>query len=1531
MIGRKQRKRVVYVDGIPIESTLLDAGESGLKGEEKSDPTSLTALDPRALFDKYDTDGSGDIDFEEFKVLLHDLSVKLTEPKARAYFKRCDRRRRGCISFDEFRLALYTCDPKNPERTGGFAPGQSLAPKDLFEMFDKEEEGAIDRGTFMEVLEFIGHKMPLDKMEALFADYEDPELEMMPYLQFKKAWLSVVDVQAELRQRGERFNRFLPPRMLAKKLAMLVTLEEKQEALTLLEANNTLSDEAIAAQRRELVKEAHLLARVTLAEALDAAGQVYVFGKGAYQRFDSEPREPDFVEFMEYGVVRELWQQRVCPLTGISSVSTGGAASTTKNDVKSSSKTKTERVGSHSAGAKSIHGNGDDNSNNSNVNGEKRSSPSRTKLETSARAFASRQVSKATAFLWGKRVHQVACGPAVAYALTDAGEVFCWGGNKRHWRYFYDEATAPNELSGSIPPAALESAGNDHIRSSNPTGSEVKGTPHQDSGLLHHPLTARSEMLKLFALPSQVTESQEIHDKLGLRQKYAKVFEKPVSLTLTDEDRRRRLQLVGQYYGLLDPVAASASGVFVAPRSLETLMETVEPDLNVDDLSLSLYMRGVELAKPTRMALLETLGECIELELECVGSKFHDHLKRQDQIARRYRKERREKPLMSIVLKVNALWFELGDLRDKMAKAERNRLITGDEEYDNMKHKITTATQKLKRRAREWHSASVAADNNKADNNKSGQGGVKRGEEALLYVNGLTSRGPALQFFNGSQALQSIAVGSRHALAIHSSGKLYTWGVGSFGRLGGAQAPETTDGRKERDKASSNNDAEDVPVDLWHRDVYSAQVIPAVRHVRFRAIACGFGHSLALSTDGAVYAWGSATHGKLGVGAIPAKESFTVAPMVLSSLISLGVRVRKIACGPSHSALLSSDGALFVWGCGDGGRLGLGDGRDIGEDRIPRNGGQLRVISTPTRVTEPFEHEKIVEVACGAAHTVVLTALQTSSSGPPNGGGYVYVAGSNNALDKFTPRFARVMIEDASSAVMVTKASCGPAHTALVSTEGELYTWGKNVGGSTGHAVSIPLITQPTRVGCMFERPRNLCLDEAATASQSSQNASAIAEHALGGGHAARELHRRRQTRRESGRDRSQLSSGASFSQTQQELCPFWQVALAERCRIVSIRVVLVSSFADNDSTARSTLSNKRSAASAGGPKYALMVSEDAFDPELRGKQSLAKARAQSVHMSLSGVNRNELTWVTTADTFGSFIRVQLESSSGASMLGLERVEVLGSSSEAYVGPRVSDVVCAEAMTVAICTPLSGRDELREKFQRAARADCASVGVLAQLETFHPFVKEEVVEARAEEALYAASLTARSGMEKREVATAIAALEAKRRAESCVLCRPKLPCVICEVEKQVRVAKQNLLTSPSSQSAITLQQHKPKMLENGRRKPFGHAAVPPAPVPVARRPASALTLEALCAEFLALGTRSKEEEEEAQQRVALELMDPEALARAKQEEEAAARQVSAHATPGLTAYQTAPSVRQQLFKLLVSARLLGQSNKRAVP
>ncbi|KAE8970576.1 hypothetical protein PR003_g28118 [Phytophthora rubi] len=105
---------------------------------------------------------------------------------------------------------------------------------------------------------------------------------------------------------------------------------------------------------------------------------------------------------------------------------------------------------------------------------------------------------------------------------------------------------------------------------------------------------------------------------------------------------------------------------------------------------------------------------------------------------------------------------------------------------------------------------------------------------------------------------------------------------------------------------------------------------------------------------------------------------------------------------------------------------------------------------------------------------------------------------------------------------------------------------------------------------------------------------------------------------------------------------------------------------------------------------------------------------------------------------------------------------------------------------------------------------------------------------------------------------------------------------------------------------------------NGRRKHPGQAPVLPPFGAFSKRPEPALTLEALCAEFLALDTRSKEEEDEAQKRLELELMDPVALARSKEEEEAAARQNSGQATAN-PAVLHAPRLSQQIFKLLLAS------------
>ncbi|TMW65498.1 hypothetical protein Poli38472_008140 [Pythium oligandrum] len=1369
MIGRPQRKRVVFIDGIPIDSTILNAGDSGVVRNEVVDPTALTQLDPRILFDKYDADGSGGIDLEEFKVLLNDLQIKLSEPKTLAYFKRCDKMRRGFISFEEFRLALYTCDPKNPNRTLGFAPGQAMSPKDLFEMFDKDEEGAIDRATFIEVLGFLGHKMPLDKMEGIFAAHEDPELEMMPYYQFKKVWLALVDVRAELRNRHEKFNRFLPNSTLLKKLEVLIHEEEQQEAKTLLEAANSLEEERIAAYRRWLVEEARRLAKLVLAEALDAAGQVYVLGKGTFGRLDGEPLEPDFIEFMDYEGIKELWHDRVRPEVPDEAPEGDSLEEPCRSGdfVPASAKATTVKA--------------------------------KITLTASKKAFQGRQISLVTAFLWGKRIQSVAVGLAIAYALTDAGQVFCWGGNTRKWRYFYDHATQQD------PPA------------DDATAPRAR------------PMTTRTEMLKQ-TMPSQVDEDQRAHETLYVRQKFKKTFVKPERVIPTDEDKHKSLTLVGQYYDLL-PANGTAK-----PLKYQALFDTIEPNLNVDDLVLSLEVRGVYMAKHTRMELLQKLGDCLALEIECLGDKFHKHMKEQDKLARRARHDRQERKRQHIILKTTVLWHEVRLLLDNIVQAEANAFTKTQQEYLAMKRKIMYAKQKMKRQALE---GIAEAD--------------KRGR--LLDLNGITGRGAPQRFHRGDQALQDIAVGSRHVLAIHQTGKLYTWGVGSFGRLGGVRT----------EHKSEPSPANDDDIDAWHKDIHTPQVVVALEELRFREAGCGFGHSLALSTRGELYVWGSATHGKLGVGPMPSSsnqvEAFTLRPLRLQ-LSDPSLRIRKIACGPSHSALLTQDGALFVWGGGDGGKLGLGDDRDVGQDLVPRNGTYLKVVDVPTHVTVPcLVQEKLVEVSCGAAHTVVVGQS-----------GRVFAAGSNHALGKFTPVFSPLEMP---TGVLIARVSCGNAHTALVSQDGELWTWGNNREGCTGHPTAIPIVKTPTLVSCFYRAPRNLCLDEGVQVMQSTQNASCGPSYAL----------------------MEQVPASDTFvAQTQQEICPFWQVSLTCLSRIERVRVQLVTTSATarpGSSSVSTRTSTRGSTRSQESIKLVILISEAPFDPTERGKYSLALAKSYSVHTAFNVHVGPSFDWEVPMDTYGQHVRVQLEHVTGMTMLTLRNVRVLGSYADEYRGARVSSVSCTEGATIAICRPLSSQEQLRERFERAIRADRGALWLLEQLETFHPFVLED---RRRREEPWTSS--------------------------SCVLCRPKEKCIICLLddtafasEKEKEAAKKREQQRREEEARrlkqkqqLEAQQKYDRNHPNKRRETkvlattsFGEThrsnqskadkddtGTGEMIVAVMRR---LKTLEEKCHKLLTMNMRTEEEETEAQERLAAELfrLDPMAeLEQQRQQQQTAA-------------------------------------------
>ena len=97
---------------------------------------------------------------------------------------------------------------------------------------------------------------------------------------------------------------------------------------------------------------------------------------------------------------------------------------------------------------------------------------------------------------------------------------------------------------------------------------------------------------------------------------------------------------------------------------------------------------------------------------------------------------------------------------------------------------------------------------------------------------------PVLAVFPSGVTATSIAAGGYHSLAIGSDGNLYGWGYNAYGQLGDG---ETTEHNK-------------------------PQLVSMPSGVRATALAAGLYHSLAIGSNGKLYAWGYNLYGQIGDG-----------------------------------------------------------------------------------------------------------------------------------------------------------------------------------------------------------------------------------------------------------------------------------------------------------------------------------------------------------------------------------------------------------------------------------------------------------------------------------------------------------------------------------------------------------------------------------------------------------------------------------------------------------------------------------------
>ena len=284
------------------------------------------------------------------------------------------------------------------------------------------------------------------------------------------------------------------------------------------------------------------------------------------------------------------------------------------------------------------------------------------------------------------------------------------------------------------------------------------------------------------------------------------------------------------------------------------------------------------------------------------------------------------------------------------------------------------------------------------------------GENMGLLGDGTTSRRYTPVQARGLEDITAIAAthsshAHGHVMAIRSDGTLWAWGTNWSGQLGMGTRSHS------------------------HNEPIQVQGIDGVT-----AIALGSDHSVALRSDGTVWAWGSNGAGQLGYGPIitenPRREGHYLEERVDWHYTPVQVQglynVTAIAAGGAQTFAVKDDGTVWAWGANREGQLGCAE--------IPREHFNYE----PTRVQGLYD---IVDIVTVGRHTIAL-----------RGDGTVWAWGQNQqaqlgdgtTMKRYTP----VQVPELDNIVAI---ATGNANSMALRGDGTVWTWGQNHHGQLGN------------------------------------------------------------------------------------------------------------------------------------------------------------------------------------------------------------------------------------------------------------------------------------------------------------------------------------------------------------------------------------------------------------------------------------------------------------------------------------------------
>ncbi len=315
---------------------------------------------------------------------------------------------------------------------------------------------------------------------------------------------------------------------------------------------------------------------------------------------------------------------------------------------------------------------------------------------------------------------------------------------------------------------------------------------------------------------------------------------------------------------------------------------------------------------------------------------------------------------------------------------------------------------------------------------------------------------------NGADVVSSWG-GARHVIILKSDGTVWTWGDNSDGKLGIGQ---------------TNTPFQTTPV-----EVHDAANVSFFNSVKL--IMGGEEHNVAVKTDGTVWSWGWNGYAQLGNGTtntswVPTQTGLTASPP-LTNVIKLGGR-------PYFTLAVKSDGTIWAWGMNQYGQMGNGtvnspvSSPQVTVPVMVSNSAAGGPINNPLQVTCGYSFgaalatngtvwtwgtsragelgngttgagyfpaqvpglTNITSISAGWGHMLALKSDGTVWAWGGNASGEV---GDGTAVNRYSP----VQVLNVSKIISV---SGGDSHSSALAEDGTVWKWGLNDLGELGNGAT---------------------------------------------------------------------------------------------------------------------------------------------------------------------------------------------------------------------------------------------------------------------------------------------------------------------------------------------------------------------------------------------------------------------------------------------------------------------------------------------